>query len=49
MRIIEFEKKYRDDMIYKVLSAKNAIDRIPRLNDSQIKNSDNPHLPLRRH
>ena len=32
MKIILFEEKYRDDMIFMVLSAKNAIGRIPRLN-----------------
>ena len=32
MKIIKFEDKYRDDMIYMVLSAKNAIGRIPHLN-----------------
>ena len=33
MKIIPFEEKYRDDMIFMVLSAKNAIGRIPRLNE----------------
>ena len=33
MRIIPFEEKYRDDMIYMVLSAKNALGRVPRLNE----------------
>lgn len=33
MKIIEFEEKYRDDMIFMVLEAKNALGRIPRLND----------------
>ena len=33
MKIITFEEKYRDDMIYMVLDAKNAIGRIPRLNE----------------
>lgn len=32
MKIIEFEDKYRDDMIFMVLSAKNALGRVPRLN-----------------
>ena len=36
MRIIEFEEKYRDDMIYMVLSAKNAIGRIPKLNEDLL-------------
>ena len=29
MKIIKFEDKYRDDMIFMVLSAKNALGRIP--------------------
>lgn len=33
MRIIKFEEKYRDDMIFMVLSAKNALGRIPKLNE----------------
>ncbi len=33
MKIIKYEDKYRDDLIYMVLSAKNAIGRIPRLNE----------------
>ncbi len=33
MKIITFEDKYRDDMIYMVLSAKNALGRVPRLNE----------------
>ena len=36
MRIIEFEDKYRDDMIYMVLSAKNALGRVPRLNEDLL-------------
>ncbi len=32
MKIIEYDEKYRDDMIFMVLSAKNAIGRVPRLN-----------------
>ena len=32
MKIIMFEEKYRDDMIFMVLSAKNAIGRTPKLN-----------------
>ena len=36
MKIIEFEDKYRDDMIYMVLSAKNAIGRIPKLNEDLL-------------
>ena len=33
MRIISFEDKYRDDMIFMVLGAKNALGRVPRLNE----------------
>ncbi len=36
MKIITFEEKYRDDMIYMVLSAKNAIGRIPRINEDLL-------------
>ena len=36
MKIILFEKKYRDDMIYMVLSAKNAIGRVPRINEDLL-------------
>ena len=31
-RIIPYEESYRDDMIFMVLSAKNALGRVPRLN-----------------
>lgn len=36
MRIIEFEDRYRDDMIFMVLEAKNALGRIPRLNEDLL-------------
>ena len=36
MKIITFENKYRDDLIFMVLSAKNAIGRIPRLNEDLL-------------
>lgn len=36
MRIIEFEDEYRDDMIFMVLEAKNALGRIPRLNEDLL-------------
>ena len=36
MKIISFEEKYRDDMIFMVLSAKNAIGRIPRLSEDLL-------------
>lgn len=32
MKIIEFEDKYRDDMIFMILEAKNALGRVPGLN-----------------
>ena len=36
MKIINYENKYRDDMIYMVLSAKNALGRVPRLNEDLL-------------
>lgn len=33
MQIIPYEEKYRDDMIFMVLEAKNALGRVPRLNE----------------
>ena len=36
MKIIRFEEKYRDDMIYMVLSAKNALGRVPTLNEDLL-------------
>ena len=36
MKIIQYEEKYRDDMIYMVLSAKDAIGRIPRINEDLL-------------
>lgn len=36
MRIIEFEDRHRDDMIFMVLEAKNALGRIPRLNEDLL-------------
>lgn len=36
MRIIPFEESYRDDMIYMVLDAKNALGRVPRLNEDLL-------------
>lgn len=32
MRIIPYEERYRDDMIFMVLEAKNALGRVPTLN-----------------
>ena len=36
MEIIEFEEKYRDDMIFTVLSAKDALGRIPSINEDLL-------------
>lgn len=36
MMIIDFEDKYRDDLIFMVLSAKNALGRVPRLNEELL-------------
>lgn len=36
MKIIEFQDKYRDDMIFMVLEAKNALGRFPHLNDDLL-------------
>ena len=41
MRIIRFEEKYRDDMIFMVLSAKNALGRVPRLNEDLLDIKEN--------
>jgi len=34
--IVPYEEKYRDDMIFMVLEAKNALGRIPRLNEDLL-------------
>ena len=36
MKIIKYEEKYRDDMIFMVLEAKNALGRVPRLNEDLL-------------
>ena len=36
MRIVPFENQYRDDMIFMVLEAKNALGRIPTLNEDLL-------------
>lgn len=41
MRIIPFDSKYRDDMIFMVLEAKNALGRIPHLNEDMLDVPDN--------
>lgn len=35
-RIIPYDEKYRDDMIFMVLEAKDALGRIPRLNEDLL-------------
>ena len=36
MRIIPFDPRFRDDMIYMVLSAKDALGRVPGLNEDLL-------------
>ena len=36
VRIIPYEEKYRDDMIFMVLEAKNALGRVPTLNEDLL-------------
>ncbi len=36
MRIMKYEAKYRDDLIFMVLEAKNALGRIPTLNNDLL-------------
>ena len=36
MKIIPYERRYRDDMIFMVLEAKNALGRIPGLNEDLL-------------
>ena len=36
MRIISYEERYRDDMIFMVLEVKNALGRVPTLNDDLL-------------
>ncbi len=36
MRIIKFEEKYRDDLIFMILEAKNALGRVPGLNEDLL-------------
>ena len=36
MKIVRFESKYRDDMIYMYLTAKNALGTIPKLKDDML-------------
>lgn len=41
MKIIDYEEKYRDDMIFMVLEAKNALGRKPRLNEDLLDIDEN--------
>ena len=36
MRIIPFQDQFRDDMIFMILEAKNALGRVPGLNDDLL-------------
>ena len=36
MKIIKYEEKYRDDMIFMILEAKNALGRVPGLNEDLL-------------
>ena len=36
MKIIRYEEKYRDDLIFMVLEAKNALGRVPTLNPDML-------------
>ena len=36
MKIIRYEDKYRDDMIFMMLEAKNALGRVPHLNEDLL-------------
>lgn len=36
MRIVDFEPKYRDDLIFMILEAKNALGRVPGLNEDLL-------------
>lgn len=41
MEIKLFESKYRDDMIFMILESKNALGRIPHLNEDLLDITDN--------
>lgn len=41
MKIIIFENKYRDDLIYMILDAKNALGRVPGLNEDLLDIENN--------
>lgn len=36
MRIVPYERQYRDDLIFMILEAKNALGRVPTINDDLI-------------
>ena len=36
MKIIKYEDKYRDDMIFMILEAKNVLGRVPGLNEDLL-------------
>ena len=36
MKIITFEEKYRDDLIFMILEAKDALGRVPGLNEDLL-------------
>lgn len=36
MKIVKFENKYRDDLIFMILEAKNALGRVPGLNEDLL-------------
>lgn len=36
MRIVKFEPKYRDDLIFMILESKNALGRVPGLNEDLL-------------
>ena len=44
MKIIEFQDKYRDDMIFMILEAKNALGRVPHLNNDLLDINKNYFL-----
>ena len=48
MKIIEYKDKYRDDMIFMVLEAKNALGRVPHLNENRAQNSSSAKMNFMR-
>lgn len=41
MEIIPYDARYRDDMIFMILEAKNALGRVPRLNEDLLNIQQN--------